>query len=107
MSLKGIAIEINKDRVGREYSEKKIANVVRKILGFEIEQKGHEKLRMVVIKECEKLTELCEYYGLPLPQEPSASSASSNGAIHSPNSADDKNDENIDDPQQEMMTLDN
>lgn len=53
--------------IGTKYpvNEKKIGNVIRKILGFDIVRKGHENIRHVVLDgQEEKVKELLEYYGI-------------------------------------------
>ena len=56
------------EKIGNEkMTAKKIANIVRKVLGFEIERLGHENVRTIVA-EFVKLKSLCLYYGHPIPR---------------------------------------
>lgn len=51
-------------------SAKKIANTVRKILGFDIKRLGDQNISTVILDNTqEKFNELCVYYGLPLLEE--------------------------------------
>ena len=46
-------------------TERKIGSVIRKILGFNIERRGDQNISTIVIeKQEERISELCEYYGL-------------------------------------------
>lgn len=67
-ALKLITEIINKDRgIQRQYTEKKIANVIRKVLGFDIERRGSENISTVVLNDPKKMEELNDYYGCVLP----------------------------------------
>lgn len=60
-----IVTTVNKERGSqKEFSDKRIANVVRKILGFDIQRRGHENIRTVVLDKLDKFVELLTYYGL-------------------------------------------
>jgi hypothetical protein len=48
-------------------SEKKIANMVRKIVGFDIQRTGHDNVS-TIITDNDKINELCAYYGYELPE---------------------------------------
>ena len=57
--------DINPQGAKYPVSEKKIGNVIRKILGFDIVRQGHENIRVVVLEnQEEKIEELLEYYGI-------------------------------------------
>lgn len=59
--------DINKGVSERvQVKPKRIANIIRKVLGFEIERKGHENESTVVMNE-ERYQELKDYYGSPIP----------------------------------------
>lgn len=63
-TLSAIAETVNK---GAKFpiTERKLGNIVRKMLGFDIQRKGHENISTVVLdKQEEKIKELCDYYGL-------------------------------------------
>jgi len=63
-----ITISMIFEKIGNEkMTAKKIANIVRKVLGFEIERLGHENVRTIVA-EFVKLKSLCLYYGHPIPR---------------------------------------
>lgn len=67
--LKGITEQVNKQREDDGYkskrTERKIGEIVRKILGFETEVRGHEKRAVVLLEENEnKIFELRDYYGI-------------------------------------------
>jgi len=63
-TLNAIAEVINKG-VKFPLSERKIGNIVRKIIGFSIKRAGHDNLSTVVLdKEEDKIKELCAYYGI-------------------------------------------
>lgn len=72
-SIKLITNEINKQRQELGYktnrTEKKIAEIIRKLIGFNIDRLGNENISTVLIEENEKslakYQELLEYYGLP------------------------------------------
>lgn len=79
--LKGVADAVNAQREEDGYkskrTERKIGEMVRKILGFNTEVRGHERRACVLLEEnIDKLQELAEYYGLPvepfIPLTPSA-----------------------------------
>lgn len=82
--LKDITEQINKEREADGYktkrTERKIGQIVRKILGFETAVKGHDNLTEVLVEENqEKLEELKDYYGfedtVTTPVQPFASLA--------------------------------
>lgn len=77
--LSEILIAVNKKNLAGGYKEitaKKLGNIIRKILGFEIERKGHENISTVILEKREdKIKELREYYGLPVRQTNVASVA--------------------------------
>ncbi len=57
-------------------TERKIGSIIRKILGFETEKRGHDKLTCVVLeKEEKRIKELKEYYGIDTLLSPVASTA--------------------------------
>lgn len=45
-----------------EFTEKKIANIVRKILNFDIERQGHDNISTLII-DPDRFNELCSYFG--------------------------------------------
>lgn len=58
-------------------TERKLGNVVRKILGFDIQKQGHAKISTVMLmNEQEKIEELSLYYGTSVPGLSTASTAS-------------------------------
>jgi hypothetical protein len=64
-SLIHITEQINK---GSKFplNEKKVAGIIRKILGFDIQKVGHENIRTVMLQnQEERLEDLREYYGVP------------------------------------------
>lgn len=64
-ALKFITSEINKLKNSeKDYTEKRIANNIRKILGFNIKRTGHENISVVDLSDNEKFQELYDYYGL-------------------------------------------
>lgn len=97
ISLKQIADVINVDRTRKPITEKRIANIVRQILQFDIAQFGHEKTRTVLVSEKPaRLNALKEYFGYPPAAQSSASSASSEAEhIDDPNPADDSSENEI------------
>lgn len=65
-SLVSIAEKINK---GSKFpmTERKLAGIIRKILGFDIQRIGHEMVSSVILeKQEDRLKELGEYYGVPV-----------------------------------------
>lgn len=67
ITVKGITDEINSDKRTNFVSEKKIANLIRKVLKFKIDRIGHENIRTVILENKEsELQSLSNYYGLPL-----------------------------------------
>jgi len=65
VSLAIVHNEINKDIRGRrEISQRKIASIVRRIFGFEIERLGDQNISTVIVENKEeKIKELVEYFG--------------------------------------------
>lgn len=59
---------LNEDRNNlQKISEKKTANLLRKVLGFEIKREGHDNKRTVITKDMEdKFTQLSEYFSIPV-----------------------------------------
>jgi len=67
--LRAIAQVMNDERETMGYktkiSERRIAEIVRKILGFEIERIGHDNISTIMLEnDKEKYEELIDYYGL-------------------------------------------
>lgn len=67
--LKYVTDELNEQRQELGYktkrSERKVSEIVRKIIGLETERVGHDKITTIMIdKNKEKYEELVEYYGL-------------------------------------------
>lgn len=54
---------VNKGKVTHLISERKLGNIVRKILGFDIQRLGHENISTILIDK-DLLPEMCKYYGL-------------------------------------------
>ena len=72
-----ITSQLNKEKGGKfDFTEKKVANVIRKILGFDIVRVGHDNIRTVIADDYEKIKELCVYYGLQVPLPPAGQVAS-------------------------------
>jgi hypothetical protein len=72
-----ISKEINNPGNKYPVSEKKIANVIRKTLGFDTQRVGHDKILNVIFEEQQdKIDELVKYYGLSPSETPTASPAS-------------------------------
>jgi hypothetical protein len=66
-SLKQIADKLNIDRSRKPVTEKRIANVVRQILHFDIKRVGHDMVSTVLISEKpERVQDLSEYFGVEL-----------------------------------------
>jgi len=63
--LTAISEKINADRTRRPTTEKRIANIVRQVLQFDVEQQAtHEKARVVLISEkMNRFTDLQTYFG--------------------------------------------
>lgn len=59
---------LNQDRNNlQKISEKKTANLIRKVLGFEIKREGHDNKRVIVTEGMQdKLEQLSEYFAIPL-----------------------------------------
>lgn len=63
-SLKSLSEEVNK---GNKYpqSERKISNIIRKVLGFSVRKMTHENITSVDLEDSgDKVKELCEYFGI-------------------------------------------
>lgn len=61
-----ITVSMIVEKVGDDkISPKKIGNIIRKVLGFDITRTGHENVSTVVM-EYKKMKELCNYYGFPV-----------------------------------------
>lgn len=69
VQLKSLTSRLNEDRKSGGYrselTEKKVANIIRKVLGFDIEQRGHDKARWVVMNR-ENLESKASYFGIDL-----------------------------------------
>jgi hypothetical protein len=69
VQLKSLTSRLNEDRKSGGYrselTEKKVANIIRKVLGFDIEQRGHDKARWIVMN-CENLESKASYFGINL-----------------------------------------
>lgn len=70
--LKELTEQVNKQREDDGYkskkSERKLGELIRKILGFETERRGHDKTTYILVEEnFEKLEELSDYYGVVSP----------------------------------------
>lgn len=64
LMLSEITAEFNKKAIPfKLWTNTKVSNVIRKILGFETERVGHNNITMV-IPDKNKLEDLCQYYGL-------------------------------------------
>ena len=62
-----VTLSVILERIGNEkLTAKRLGNIIRKVLGFDIERVGHENVRVVKINE-EKLKSLCLYYGMGIP----------------------------------------
>lgn len=63
-SIVNITEMLNKNST-RPITEKRTANTIRKILGFDIQRVGHDNISTPILENQEdRLKELCEYYGL-------------------------------------------
>lgn len=63
-SLSAIAEVINKD-TKFPISERKLSNIIRKMLDFDIRRSGHENISTVVLENKEEhIKDLCSYYGI-------------------------------------------
>jgi len=82
-SLKYITTTINEEKSRRAYTEKKIANIVKKILQFDIRRVGHENISTVMVSEKpSRLEDLIDYFGVIPPSESVACVANdANGEI--------------------------
>lgn len=67
--LSSITAILNNGKTNYLISEKKVGNMVRKVLGFNIERLGHDNISSVII-DPEHLGEQRKYYGLYTPPEP-------------------------------------
>lgn len=68
ITLVNITSFLNEDRNNlQKVSEKKTANLIRKIFGLEIKREGHDNKRVIVTDgQEEKLYQLSEYFSIPL-----------------------------------------
>jgi hypothetical protein len=67
LSLVAITELVNKNNK-YPVAERKVAGIIRKVLGFEIEKVGHDNVRTVILDKMEdRLKQLSEYYGLYSP----------------------------------------
>lgn len=68
ITIVGVTSFLNEDRNNlQKVSEKKTANLIRKVLGFEIKREGHDNKRIVITEGMEdKLEQLSEYFAIPL-----------------------------------------
>jgi hypothetical protein len=68
ITLSMIFEEVTKDTKNKYVTPRKIGNVVRKILGIEIERVGHENTRTLMLSDINgKLKDLGKYYGISVP----------------------------------------
>lgn len=68
-SLPEIVASVNQgEALKRQISEKKAANIVRKILRFDIVRMGHDNISRVIVEE-KRLNELRAYYGVSVAEE--------------------------------------
>jgi hypothetical protein len=75
--IKDITKKINEDNIGyKELTEKKVSNEIRKILGFDTQPTGHDKLS-TVIKNEQLEAQLKDYYGISSSEVSSATFATS------------------------------
>ena len=66
-TLKIITETINKERTRKPITEKKIANIVRQILQFDIKRLGHDNIRTVLVNDKkERFYDLVSYFGVTL-----------------------------------------
>ncbi len=76
--VKNVCSLFNEDQKGKgykeEYTEKRIGNIVRKILGFETERRGHDKNYWVIWDKDNEVNKR-EYYGIISPVFSSADTA--------------------------------
>lgn len=81
-TLTAIAKVINEDRpMGKPMSEKRLGNIIRKVLQFPIERKGHDNASTISIgTKQDKIEELCKYFGISLESVASVASVA-NGTL--------------------------
>jgi hypothetical protein len=67
VQVKQITSQVNEEQKGKGYknevTEKKVGNIIRKVIGFETERRGHDKSYWV-IRNDEKITCKTDYYGI-------------------------------------------
>lgn len=79
--IKTITSKLNAENaeISQPKSEKKVASIVRTILGLEVVQLGHKKESTVIVtKETEKYKELSSYYGIEITSPASSASTALN-----------------------------
>lgn len=81
ISIENLVTIVNEERKNRGYksevTSKKVGNIVKKILGFETERRGHER-KYWVVRNDDQAKRKCSYYGFDFnSRTSSASSASS------------------------------
>jgi hypothetical protein len=85
--VKSVCSQFNEEQKGKgykeEYTEKRIGNIIRKVIGFDTERRGHDRNYWVVWNK-EKEANKREYYGI----SPSVSApASTANSLNEPNQA--------------------
>lgn len=68
VTLSMVFEELTKTEKNKYLTPRKLGNIVRKLLGIDIERRGHENVRVLILEgREEKLRDLGEYYGVVVP----------------------------------------
>lgn len=99
VTIKDIWKEINGDIALRKISEKRIANIVRKVFGFEIKRLGDQNISTLVLdKKEDRIKELRDYFGIPIVPVGAVESVGSvvtGTSYDTSNSKNEKSDDNV------------
>lgn len=78
VQIKNLTSLVNEDSFANGFkeplTEKKVSNIVKKILGFNVEKRGHDKLSWIV-PDLAREANWCKYFGMVYSEETSAQSA--------------------------------
>lgn len=89
-ALKYITDQLNQQREDLGYktkrTERKMGNIVRELLGFQIERIGHDNISTIMLeKDLPKYKELVSYYGLPSVQPVASVASDAERILNAPN----------------------